>query len=547
MKVVIIGGVAAGASAAARLRRLDENAEIIMFERGDYISFANCGLPYYVGDVIKDRNRLLVQTPRSMKLRFNLDIRVRSEVLKILPQAKQVEVKEYETGRVYQEDYDYLVLCPGAAPIVPAITGIEGSNVFTLRNIPDSDIIKLYIEREKPQRAVVIGGGYIGLEMVEMLDNAGLEVVVVEAADQVMGAVDPEMAAIIHEYLKLQDIELHLSSQAVKLEGDGKISQVILADGTSIDTDLVVMGVGVRPETGLAREAGLEIGQTGGIVADEYLRTSDPCIYAAGDAVQVKNMVTGEDSLLPMASPANRQGWLAANNIAGRNIKYSGVQGTAIVKIMNLAVGVTGRNEKTLRSLGIDFESCHLFPAAHATYYPGSTELGIKILFAPSDGKLLGAQIIGYEGVDKRIDVMATAIRAKMTVFDLQELELAYAPPFSSAKDPVNMAGYTAANIIRGDVKVRHWEEVEEQMKAGAFLLDVRTPAEVKAGMVNNAYHIPVDELRSRLSELPRDRVIMVYCRTGLRSYVASRILTQAGFEAENIDGGYKLYAILNG
>jgi NADPH-dependent 2,4-dienoyl-CoA reductase/sulfur reductase-like enzyme len=547
MKVLIVGGVAAGASMAARLRRLDESAEIIMFERGEYISFANCGLPYYVGDVIGKRNQLLVQTPKSMNRRFNIDIRVKSEVRKILPETKQVEVKEWESGNDYLENYDYLVLCPGAAPLVPNLTGRDKPNVFTLRNIPDSDMIKLFLESKKPEKAVVIGGGYIGLEMVEMLDKAGLDIVLVEAAAQVMGAVDPEMAAIVHDYLKLQNVELHLSNRVIELEGDEEVKSVILADGTRIDTDLVVMGVGVTPETKLAREAGLTLGQTGGIWVDEYLRTSDPFIYAAGDAIQVTNLITGEDSLLPMASPANRQGWLVANNIAGRALKYSGVQGTAIVKIMRLTAAVTGRNEKTLRNLGIDYETCHLFPAAHATYYPGSTELAVKILFRPDDGKLLGAQIIGYEGVDKRIDVLATAIRAGMNVFDLQELELAYAPPFSSAKDPVNMAGYAAGNAVRGDVRMAHWEDIAARVKDGAFLLDVRTPQEVKDGMVEKAFHIPVDELRTRLEELPKDQDILVYCRSGLRSYVACRILSQAGYRCENIDGGYKLYSIING
>lgn len=543
-KVLIVGGVAAGASTAARLRRLDESAEIIMLERGGYISFANCGLPYYVGDVIPQRKKLLVQTPESMHRRFNIDIRVRSEVQRILPAARQVEVKDLVSGRVYTESYDYLVLCPGAAPVVPPIAGINKPNVFTLRSIPDSDAIKQFIEINKPGRAVVIGGGFIGLEMMEMLEAAGLEVMLVEAAPQVMGALDPEMAAIVHAYLEQQQVQLYLSSRVVKLEGDDRVETVILEDGSRIEADLVVLGIGVTPEAGLAREAGLAIGTTGGIQVDEYLRTSDPYIYAAGDAIQVKNLVTGEDSLLPMASPANRQGWLAANNIAGRPLAYTGVQGTAIVKIMDLTAAVTGRNEKTLRSLGVAYETCHLFPAAHATYYPGSTELALKILFAPEEGKLLGAQIVGYEGADKRIDVLATAIRAGMTVFDLQELELAYAPPYSSAKDPVNLAGYAAANIVRGDVRAVQWQQIGEQLNAGAFLLDVRTNREVKEGIVEGAYHIPVDDLRERLQELPLDREILTYCRTGLRSYVACRILTQKGYKACNIDGGYKLYSI---
>ena len=540
MKVVIIGGVAAGASTAARLRRLDENAEIVMLERGEHISFANCGLPYYVGGVIKNRKRLLVQTPKSMHSRFNIDVRVNNEVIRILPQEKQLEIRNIQEN--YLESYDYLVLCPGASPVVPTVPGIDKPNVFKVRNLPDSDIIKQYIEVHKPQHGVVIGGGFIGLEMADMLNKAGITVTLVEASPQVMGALDSEMAAIIHAHLLKRGVNLCLEDQLIGFIGDERIEGVVLNSGRTITTDLAVLGIGVKPEVTLAREAGLNIGSTGGIMVDDHLRTSDPFIYAAGDAIQVKDYITGEDTLLPMAGPANRQGWVVANNIAGRPIKYSGVQGTAIIKMMNMVAAVTGKNEKTLKSLGWDYYTCHIVPSSHATYYPRATDLTIKILFNPESGKLFGAQIVGYEGVDKRIDVLATAIKAGMTVFDLQELELAYAPPFSSAKDPINMAGYAAGNIVNQDLEVIQWEEVPTLVDEGAFLLDARMPAELKAGKVEGSYNIPVDDVRQHLEEVPRDREVLVYCRSGLRSYVVCRVLSQLGYKVKNIDGGYLLY-----
>ncbi len=541
-KVIIVGGVAAGASAAARLRRMDEEAEIIVFERGEYVSFANCGLPYYAGGVIKNRNKLLVQTPESLYRRFNIDVRVMSEVLSIQPEQKTVEVRNIPEDKVYTESYDYLVLCPGAAPIIPDIEGVDKSNVFTLRNVPDGDIIKGYINSYRPTRATVVGAGFIGLEIAEMLKLNGLDVSIIEAAPQVMGVLDYEMAAIVQDYLKAQDINLYLSDKLLALEGESKAEQVILASGQKIATDLVILGVGVRPESRLAWEAGLAIGATGGILVDEYLRTSDPNIYAAGDAIQIKDIVTSEDFLLPMASPANRQGWLIANNIAGKAIPYTGAQGTAIVKIFDMVAATTGRNAKVLQRLGQDYQVCHTYPASHATYYPGASEMTLKIIFTPDEGKLLGAQIVGFEGVDKRIDVLATAIRAGMTVFDLQELELAYAPPFSSAKDPVNLAGYTAGNIVNKHIIPVYWQEVAQLLNLGAYLLDVRTPAEFAAGAADGAHNIPVDDLRNHLNEIPRDREILVYCRTGLRSYIACRLLTQHGYRVKNINGGYKLY-----
>lgn len=541
-KVIIVGGVAAGASTAARLRRMDEDAEIIMFERGEFISFANCGLPYYVGGVIKKRERLLVQTPTSMFKRFNIDVRTNSEVQRIVPQEKAVVVSDKIKGESYRETYDYLVLCPGAAPIIPNMPGIDQSNVFSVRNVPDSDNIKEYINVHNPNTAVILGGGFIGLEMAEMLNEYNIDVTLLEASNQVLGVLDPEMAAIVHSYLENENINLCLGDRAVSIEGSGKAEKVVLESGKTIPADMVVIGIGVKPEVWLAKEAGLSIGSTGGILVNEYLQTSDSSIYAAGDAIQIKDFITGLDSLLPLASPANRQGWIIANNLCENPIKYSGAQGTAIVKVMDLTVAVTGKNEKTLRKLDIPFQACHALPNSHALYYPGSSVMTAKLLFDPEDGKILGAQIVGRDGVDKRIDVIATAIRAGMTVFDLQELELAYAPPFSSAKDPVNMLGYTAANIVRKNIRVIHWPEVPQLVKQGAFLIDARTAQEFSHGAVEGAYNIPVDQVRDRLNEIPRDKEILVYCGQGLRSYIAARILLQKGYKVKNISGGYGLY-----
>lgn len=541
-KVVIVGGVAAGASAAARLRRMDEDAQIIMVERGEYISFANCGLPYYVGGVIKKRERLLIQTPRSMFKRFNIEVRNNSEVEQINPQEKEIVIKNTLEGDSYRESYDYLVLCPGAAPIIPNIPGINQPNVFSVRNVPDSDRIKQYIDMNEPKTAVIIGGGFVGLEMAEMLYECNLDVCIVEAADQLMGPLDPEMAAIVHSYLRSQDIELCLGDQAISMEGSDQVESVILASGRKVPADIVILGIGVKPEVGLATNAGLAIGSTGGILVDEYLRTSDPFIYAAGDAIQIKDFVTGQDSLLPLASPANRQGWLIANNLCHRPIKYTGAQGTAIVKIMDQTVAVTGKNEKTLRKLGIPYQACHAQPNSHATYYPGSSVMTAKLLFDPQDGKVLGAQIVGRDGVDKRIDVIATAIRAGMTVFDLQELELAYAPPFSSAKDPVNMLAYAASNIVNRDIEVIQWPDVPKRVMEGSFLIDARTAKEFERGTVDGAHNIPVDEVRARIDEIPKDKEVLVYCGQGLRSYIVNRILRPKGYDVKNISGGYGLY-----
>lgn len=541
-KVVIVGGVAGGASAAARLRRLDEDAEIIMFERGLHISFANCGLPYYIGDIIPDRKRLLVQTPERMQARFNIDVRTLSEVTRILPSQKEVEVCDLSSDETYRESYDYLIISPGAFPLVPDLPGIDLSNVFKIRNVPDSDTVKKYIQEQEPETAVVLGGGFIGLEMADVLHESGVETAVVEASSQIMGPLDAEMAAIVQNYLRWQGIDLYLADRAAALEGTDRVEKVVLESGRTIPADMVVLGIGVRPEVGLAQEAGLALGSTGGILVDEYLRTSDPFIYAVGDAIQVRDFVTGRDVLVPLAGPANRQGRLVADNIAGYPTRYGEVQGTAIVKILDMAAAVTGSNEKSLTREGRDFLTCHLHPSSHATYYPGSTQMSMKLLFTPGEGKVLGAQIVGYNGVDKRIDVLATAIRAGMTVFDLQELELAYAPPFGSAKDPVNLAGYVASNMLKGDVEMAYWPEVPEFVAAGAVLLDVRTSREFSRGAVEGAMHVPVDNLREHLELIPQDKEILVYCRTGLRSYIAARILSQHGYRCKNISGGYELY-----
>jgi len=541
-KVVIIGGVAAGASAAARLRRLDEKAEIILFEKGEYISFANCGLPYYVGGVISQRQNLLLLSPQDMQKRFNIQVRIWSEVTRIFPQQKTVTVHNLLSGETYQESYDYLILAPGSVPAAPPLEGLDKLNVFTVRNIPDSEIIRDYVQKTNPTRAVVVGGGFIGLEMADMLNYLGLDVTIVEASAQVMPPLDPEMASFMHRYIRNNDIELLLNRKAVRLEGNEQVHQVVLDDNSAIATDMVVLGVGVKPETSLAREAGLAIGSSGGILVNEYLQTSDPFIYAGGDAIQIQDFQTGQEMLLPLAGPANRQGWIIANNICGRRMTYKGAQGTAIVKFGNMTAAVTGLNEKRLRSLGWPYLAIHTHPNSHAAYYPRAMPMTIKLLFTPQEGKLLGAQIVGYDGVDKRIDVLATALRAGMTVFDLQELELAYAPPFSSAKDPVNMTGYAAANLVNGDVEIIHWPEVPARVAQGAFLLDVRTPKEVSQGRVPDSYHIPLNEIRQRLDEIPADKEILIYCHSGLRSYIAARMLKQLDYRVINISGGYNLW-----
>jgi len=543
MKVLIIGGVAGGASAAARLRRLDENCEIILFERGEHISFANCGLPYYVGDVIKQKEKLLVQTPEAMKKRFNIDVRVLSQVINIDVNKKQVEVSDLKSNKKYAESYDKVILSPGAAPIKPAIEGIDGANVFTLRNIPDTYAVKDFVDNKKPKSAVVIGGGFIGLEIAENLYERGVSISIVELANQVIAPIDFEMAAIVHGHLKDKGAGLYLGDGLKSIHHFEDYSEVELNSGKKIKTDMVVLGIGVRPEVSLAKGAGLEIGERGGIKVDKYLCTSNPDIYAVGDAVEVIDFINGKPSLIPLAGPANKQGRIAANNVCGLNEEYQGTQGTSVLKVFDMTVASTGNNEKTLKRFGIPYQKSFTHSASHATYYPGSTTISLKLLFSPEDGKILGAQALGYNGVEKRIDVLATAIRAGMTVYDLEKLELSYAPPYSSAKDPVNMAGYVASNILKGDCGVIHWDEIEKLDKNKAVLVDVRTPAEFEIGTIEGAVNIPVDDIRGRMSEILKDKEIIIFCKVGLRGYIACRILMQSGYNnVKNLSGGYITY-----
>ncbi len=545
LKVLVVGGVAGGASAAARLRRLDEKAEIILFEKGEHISFANCGLPYYIGEVITEKDKLLVQTPEKMHERFNIDVRVNSEVIQIIPKQKIVKVYNHTEKRTYTESYDKLVLSPGAEPVRPPIPGIESERIFTLRNIPDTYRIKDYVDSIKPKRAVVVGAGFIGLEVAENLHAKGTKVTVVELADHVIGPLDYEMAAFVHQHMKSKDVEFYLNDAVKAFSDSGQSINVELSSGRSLKADMVIFGIGVRPETKLASDAGLKLGKTGGILTDEYMRTSDPDIYAVGDAVEVTDFISGDNALIPLAGPANKQGRIAADNISGRNEKYEGTQGTSIVKVFDITVAITGNNERLLKKKGIDYGKSFTHSPSHAGYYPGAIPMSIKLLYSNTDGRILGCQIVGYEGVDKRIDVIATAIRAGMTVYDLEKLELAYAPPYSSAKDPVNMAGFTAANILKGDMKVIHWDEIQAIDRSQSMLVDVRTPLEFGIGAIEGAVNIPLDDLRTRIDEMPRNKEIIIYCQVGLRGYIAARILMQNGYQnVRNLSGGYKTYQV---
>lgn len=546
-KVLIVGGVAGGASCAARLRRVDELCEIIMFEKGEHISFANCGLPYYIGEVIPERQSLLVQTPKAMKDRFDIDVRVLQEVVEINKEEKKVQVLNHQTGETYWETYDSLVISPGAYPIKPPLQGIDAPNIFTLRNIPDTDLIKNYVDNKKPQRAVVIGGGFIGLEMAENLHHRGIEVFVVEMADQVMSPLDYDMAALVHEHIYSKDVKLIFQDGVKEFKTTNTHTEVILQSGRRLVADLVILAIGVKPDTHLATQAGLELGSRGGIKVNQFLQSSDPNIYAIGDAIEVKDFVTGIDTLIPLAGPANKQGRIVANNIAGRKEVYKGTQGTATVKVFDLTVATTGNNEKQLKKLNIPYHTTIIHPYSHATYYPGATSLSLKLIFG-EDGKILGAQAVGFDKVEKRIDVLATAQRFGLTVYDLQELELAYAPPFSSAKDPVNMAGYVAGNILNGDVVSVGCDLIDKLDPTQAIILEVRDiKALEKMCYIPGSLLIPLDELRDRISEIPKDKEIYVICLTALRSYIACRILSQHGFKnVKNINGGWKTYATVN-
>jgi NADPH-dependent 2,4-dienoyl-CoA reductase/sulfur reductase-like enzyme/rhodanese-related sulfurtransferase len=546
MKILIVGGVAGGASAAARVRRLSENAKIILFERGEHISFANCGLPYHIGGVIRERQKLLVQTPEAMKKRFAIDVRVHSEVVHIDRKSKQITVRNLKENQDYTENYDYLVLSPGAEPVRPPIPGINSPNVFTLRNMADMDAIIKVIETQKPKNAVVVGGGYIGLEMAENLIHRGAEVTIAELEKQVMAPADPEMTAPLHQELKLHGVDLRLGTSVTAIAQNGANLAVQLSTGDSVDCGLVIMSVGVRPESKLAKDAGLEIGQRGGIVVNASMQTSDPTIYAVGDAVEVEDFVGGFKTLIPLAGPANRQGRIAASHIFGQKLTYKKTQGTAVCQVFNQTIAMTGLNEKTLKRQNLAYEKIYVHTADHASYYPGAMPINLKLLFDPQTGKILGAQAVGAAGIDKRIDVLAVAIRARLTVYDLEDLELCYAPPYGSAKDAVNYAGFVAANVLRGDVAVCHTADMVNP-KDNQVLLDVRTPPEVQAGTIPGAVSIPLDELRGRLTELSKVKELLVFCQAGLRGYLACRILTQHGFKCRNLTGGYKTYQMCTG
>lgn len=543
MKYLIIGGVAGGATVAARLRRMSENAEVILFERGKYVSYANCGLPYYIGDTIKNREKLFVQTAKGFTDRFNIDIRTEQEVVSVSAADKLVEVRNLSTGEVYTEKYDKLVLSPGAEPLRPGIEGIGSARIFTLRNVPDTDTIKNYVNNEKPQHAVVVGGGFIGLEMAENLHQLGIRVAVVEMASQVMAPLDYSMAAIVHQHLTSKQIELRLEDGVSRFEETAEGLTVHLRSGEKIQTDMVLLSIGVRPEVKLAKEAGLSLGQTGGIAVNDCMQTSDPDIYALGDAVEVRHLVTGKPALIPLAGPANKQGRIVADNIVfGNKQTYPGTMGTSIAKIFDLTVAAVGANTRLLTREGIAWQSSYTHSASHAGYYPGAVPLSMLIIFAPEDGRLLGAQIVGFGGVDKRIEMLAQVIQRKGTIYDLTALEHAYAPPYSAAKDPVNMAGYVAENIVNGKAKVIQWDEMAG-LGEDTWVVDVRTSVEYSLGTLPGAINIPVDELRSRLTELPKDKPIVVSCAVGLRGYLAYRILIQNGFtDVRNLSGGYKTW-----
>jgi len=541
-KILIIGGVAGGASAAARLRRLDEQAEIIMFERGEYISYANCGLPYYIGGVIQDKAALTLQTPKSFLSRFNVDVRVWSEVTAIDRQNKKVTVENKRTGEKYEESYDKLILSPGAEPAKPPVAGLDNDKVFTLRNIPDTYRIREHIENRKPKSAIVVGGGYIGIEMAESLHCAGLNVTVVELTDHVIAPLDYDMACDVHHHIAQKGVKLILNDGVKSIADNGGNLKVQLGKET-IMADMVIMAVGVRPETKLAREAGLALNAKGSIIVDDKMQTSDPDIFAVGDAVEITDFVSGNKGFVPLAGPANKQGRIAADQICGIDSRYSGTQGTAVLKCFDMTVACTGLNEKAAKAAGIDYEKSFTYSASHASYYPGAVNMSVKVLFEKTTGKLIGAQLTGFEGVDKRCDVFATALRAGMTMDDLTKLELCYAPPFSSAKDPVNMAGFTAQNILTGKVKVFHWHDIEKLPRDGSVtLLDVRTQIEYENGHIDGFINIPVDQLRGQLDEMDKSKPVFVTCQVGLRGYIACRILSQNGFDCLNLSGGYRLY-----
>lgn len=538
MKTIIIGGVAGGASAAARLRRLDETCEIVILERGDFISFANCGLPYYIGGAITDKNDLTLQTPESFRKRFNIDVRIKNEAVKISPEEKTVTVKNLKSGEIYTESYDNLILSPGAEPIKPNIEGIDSNTVFTLRNIPDTLKIKEYIEKSNPKSAVVIGGGYIGVEMAENLKEAGLDVSVVELADHLIAPLDFDMAADVHRYIKSKGIKLYLNN-GVKAIDD---NTVILQNGT-IDAEMIIMSVGVRPETSLAKDCGIEVNRRGSIIVDRHMKTNIQNIYAVGDAVETEDFITKSPAFIPLAGPANKQGRIAADNICGIGSEYTGTQGSAVLKLFDMTVATTGINEKSAATAGINYDKTYIYSGSHASYYPGASNMSIKALWDKKTLKIIGAQIVGFDGVDKRMDVLASSIRFGAKITDLANLELCYAPPFGSAKDPVNMLGFVAENIITGKMKQFFWNDVEKLPRDGSVtLLDVRTVTEVRRGKIDGFINIPLDSLRERINEIPKDKPVYLHCHSGLRSYIALCILKGNGYDCFNLAGGWRLY-----
>jgi len=543
-KVLIVGGVAGGASAAARLRRLDETAEIIIFERGGYISYANCGLPYYIGETIQDRSRLLVQTPESMKARYNIDVRTSSEVMRVNPEQKRITVNSQDRG-IYEEEYDALILSPGAKPVKPPIPGIDSSRIFTLRSIPDTDRIKAYVDREDIRSAVVVGGGFIGVEMAENLRLRGLEVTLVEASPHILAPFDSEMVAFAEKELEDHGVRLLLGDGVQSFRDEEMGIRVVLLSGLEVQADMVILAIGVKPDTEFLQDSGIALGPRGHILVDETMQTNWKDVYAVGDAVEIQDYVLGTRGSIPLAGPANKQGRIAADRICGLPSTYKGTQGTAIIKIFNLTGASTGVNERTLARLNIPYRTVCVHPSSHATYYPGAKPIALKLIFN-DEGRILGAQAFGHEGVDKRIDVIATVLRLNGTVHDLAELELTYAPPFSSAKDPVNMAGYLAQNILDGLTEVATLKDLDAFDPDQQILLDVRTKAEYDRGHIEGAQHLPVDELRNRLDELDPDKEIIACCAVGVRGYLASRILSQHGFKVKNLTGGYRSYSAAN-
>lgn len=542
-KVVIIGGVAGGATAAARIRRLDENAEIIIFERSGFVSYANCGLPYYIGGVIEDQEELTLQTPEIFMKRFRIDVRVKHEVTAIHPEKKTVTVRRLEDNTVFEESYDKLLLAPGAKPVRPSLPGMDIPNLYTLRTVEDTLRIHAFVQKEKPKSVVIAGGGYIGVEVAENLRDLGIQVTIVQRPNQLLNPLDYDMASFVHAKMRQKGVRLMLGHSVEGFAEENGQIQVILKDAEPLQADMVLLAIGVQPDTELAKNAGIKLGIKGSILVNNHMETSVPDIYAAGDAVEVKHYITGEKALISLAGPANKQGRIAADNICGGDSAYLGSQGSSVIKVFDMTVAVTGLNERAAKAAGLDYDKVFLSPSSHASYYPGAQVMTMKVVFEKKTYKLLGAQIIGYEGVDKRIDVLATAMHAGLTAIELKNLDLSYAPPYSSAKDPVNMAGFMIENIAQNKLQQFFWDEVEELPRDGSVtLLDARTPEEYALGKMDGFINIPLDELRDRLVEIPLGKDVYVVCQSGLRSYLACRILMQNGYRCHNFSGGYRLY-----